>query len=166
MIKKLVAVLSFIIMFLVCTTINAQAFTTDKYDIQETVNKLNELVNFDCISLINRNELIGYRLSNFEMYTGEYKRNIIAARDNIIQGLNKVDLIENSTDFSDSEKEMQLRQIYNNTDYAISDVNSKTISYLMSLSKCMPTLTYQRFLHKFQDYYNDLNITDSKLLQK
>ena len=161
--KKLLSFLFLICIFLFCTVLNCQAFISDKSDLQNSVDKLNQLANFDCISLINKNELIGYRLNSFEMLTSEYQRNVIAARDNIVQGLNKIDIIENSTDFSDSEKEMQVRQIYNNADYILSDLNSKTINYIMSLSNSMPTITYQRYQKKFQEYYNNLNLTNNEL---
>ncbi len=164
--NKFLVFLSVILIFVFGISLNAKAVVTNKYDMQNSVEKLNQLADFDFISLINKSELIGYRLNNFEMLSGEYKRTVIATKDNIVQNINKIDIIENSTDFSDSEKEMQSKQIYNSTDFLLADLNTKTITYLMSLARFMPSITYQRYMKKFQDYYNELNITDNDLILK
>ena len=153
-------------MFLICSALNVNAAITSKYDLQNTVNKLDNLANFDCLSLINRNELIGNRLNGFIMRTSEYQRMVITTKDSIIEGLSRIDFIENSGDYSDSEKAMQLREVYNNANYALSDLNSKTINYIMSMANYMPSLTYQKYIVKFQNYYNSLNLTDNDLLIK
>ena len=164
--RKLVVILSFVFMFFLFASLNVQALITNKYDLQNSADKLEQLCSYDYLSFVNKSELVGYRLSNFEMITSEYQRNIVSARDSIIKDLNRIDIVENSSDFSDSEKQMQLRQIYNNSDYILSDVNSKTISYLISLSKCLPTITYQKYKTKFQDFYNELNISGDTILVK
>ena len=100
--RKIFNIIFCVFMFIFGSYMSAMAVVSSQYDIQQAVNKLNELSSYNCISLINKNELIGYKLDNFNMLTDEYQKSVIAARDSIVQGLNKIELIQNSTDFSDS----------------------------------------------------------------
>lgn len=161
--KKLLSVLSFILMFLFASLLSAQAIVTSQNDMKVTVDKLNNLARTDFISFVNKNELVGYRLNSYQMATESYRRNVYDAIERFNTGIDKIDLVNNSTDFSDTEKEMQINQILHEGDMTISDLNSKTISYLISLKGFMPSVTYQRYLKKFQTYYNSLNLINNKL---
>ena len=132
-------------------------------EMQYAVTQLHQLSSFDFSSFVNKNELIGYRLDMFNMATLQYKRNVDVAKEKIFSGLNKIDIINNSSDYSDTDKEIQIRQIYQEADMALSDVNSETINYLINLRRNMPTLTYQHYVKKFQNYYNSLAIGSSNL---
>ena len=83
----------------------------------------------------------------------EYQRSAQFHADNLNSLSGKIDVVKNSIDFSDTEKEMQAKQIFQEADAALSDLNSTTI-------------TYQRYVKRFLNYYNDLHLTDVDLRVK
>ena len=142
---------------------SAQAIIYSEYDIEVAIEKMNQLASENLLDFVNKNELIGYRYDNVNMSTIQYQTNVKAAADALVNMRNRIDIVRNSADFSDSEKNMQISQIYQQADASLSDISSKTVWYLIELRRSMPTITYQRYVTKFQDYYNDLNINNSPI---
>ena len=69
--------------------------------------------------------------------------------------------VNNSTDYSNTEKTMQTSKLYQDANTALNDLDIKTMNYLIEIRNYMPTMTYQRYLKKFQEYYNDLGLSGS-----
>lgn len=161
--KKLLSAISLIclLMFSICS--NAWAAINSQAAINSTSNKLMQVSTMDFMSFVNKSDLVGYRYSNFQMQTEQYKRSVSGTVTNLQSISNRINIIKNSIDFSDSEKEMQTRQLYQEADTAIYNVNTLTINYLIGLKQSMPTITYQKFVKKFQDYYNGLKIDSNNI---
>ena len=156
--KKILNLLSIlcIVFFSAISTVEAVVYS--EYDIDVAIQKMNELASRDLLSFVNRNELIGFRLENVNMATMQYQTTVKATADSLVNMRNRIDIVKNSADFSDSEKNMQINQIYQEADASISNTTSKTVMYLIELRNSMPTITYQRYVKKFQEYYNQLNL--------
>ena len=156
--KKILSLFSVLCILFFSAISSAEAVIYSEYDIDVAIQKMNELASQDLLGFINRNELVGYRLDNVNMTTMQYQMNVKATADALVNMRNRVDIIRNSADFSDSEKNMQLNQVYQEADASISNTTSKTVMYLNELRRSMPTITYQRYVKKFQEYYNQLNL--------
>ncbi|HIS88135.1 TPA: hypothetical protein IAA87_01740, partial [Candidatus Avigastranaerophilus faecigallinarum] len=73
---------------------------------------------------------------------------------------------KNSSDFSDSDKAIQINKLYQDADAALYNFDSQTLNYLFSLRSIMPSISYQRYTKKFQEFYNGIGLTDNKLIVK
>ncbi len=164
--KKILSLLFTLSLLFFSTVTVANAKIDSQRDLKIAADKVNKLADYNLGSLVYKSELIGYRLENFNMRSMEYQRSAQFHADNLNSLSRKIDVVRNSIDFSDTEKEMQAKQIFQEADAALSDLNSKTISYLIGLRDLMPTITYQRYVKRFLDYYNDLNLTDVDLRVK
>ena len=140
----------------------ANALIYSQQDVYYSISKLRKLATEDMISMINKTEIIGYRYDNFKIVTMQYQRNVAAAADNLQNIASRIELIENSTDYSDTEKDMQVQKLYQEADATISKVHTVTIDYVIGLNQ-LPSITYQKFVKKFQAFYNDLGLTDSDI---
>lgn len=128
--------------------------------------KLKTLAAFDYSSFVNKHELVGYRLSSFNMASSQHKNSAMIASDTLSNLVEQINYIENSADYSDSEKQVQIYKLYQEADSVLYDLDSKTINYLFSLRDIMPSLTYDRFVKKFQDYYNSMQLTNAPISVK
>ncbi len=164
--RKLLGILSIVCVLFFSVITDANAAMTDKYQVRAAADKVSGLAQYDVLSFVNRNELIGYMLDSFNLRAMEYQRIAQYHAENMYGIATKIEVIENSADFSDTDKELQCRQLCQNADAALSDLNSKTISYLIGLRDMMPTITYQRYVKRFLDYYNDLDLTEVDLKVK
>ena len=113
--------------------------------------------------MVNKNELIGEIRSSFDMSTMQYKNNAGITAESLRNILRQIDIVKNSADFSDSDKNLQISKLYQDADSALYDLDSKTINYLMEVQRIMPTITYQRYVKKFLEQYNQMNLTGSQL---
>ena len=156
--KKILSLFSVLCILFFSAISSAEAVIYSEYDIDVAIQKMNELASQDLLSFVNRNELIGFRLENVNMATMQYQTTVKATADSLVNMRNRIDIVKNSADFSDSEKNMQINQIYQEADASISNTTSKTVMYLIELRNSMPTITYQRYVKKFQEYYNQLNL--------
>ena len=156
--KKILNLLSILCIVFFSAISSVEAVVYSEYDIDVAIQKMNELASRDLLSFVNRNELIGFRLENVNMATMQYQTTVKATADSLVNMRNRIDIVKNSADFSDSEKNMQINQIYQEADASISNTTSKTVMYLIELRNSMPTITYQRYVKKFQEYYNQLNL--------
>lgn len=144
----------------------ADAYIASEYDIQRKVEQLQQLSEFDFLSLINKNELIGYRLDSFNMSCMFYSNSVRVVAENLNNILKQIELVKNSSDYSDTEKNMQISKLYQNADTALFELDSKTMSYLMDIRMGMPTITYDRYVKKFREYYNSLDLTGATIETK
>ena len=160
--NKILCVISFVclLLFSVVNEVNAVIFS--QADVYVAIERMRDLAGKDMMSMINKSEIIGYRYDNFRIVTMQYQRNIAAAADNLQNIANRINLIENSSDYSDTEKNMQVQKLYQEADATISKVHTATMDYLIGLNQ-LPTITYSKFVRKFQDYYNSLNLIDSDI---
>ncbi len=162
--NKLAYLLVFLCFCIFGNIMQANAYVSSEYDIQQKVQQVRALSKFDFLSLVNKNELIGFRLDNFKMTSQYYSNNVALSADNLSNILNQINLVKNSSDYSDTEKNMQLNKLYQDANNALYDIDTKTISYLIEVRRGMPSITYQRYLKKFQDYYNSLGLTESTII--
>ena len=97
------------------------------------------------------------------MQTMQYQTDIANTAGIFKEKLNKIEIIQNSTDYSDTEKQMQLNNIYQEINSLLNSVDTKTINYINNLGTFMPSITYQRYYKSFIEYYNELGITTYKI---
>lgn len=161
--KKLFLTLSVIFTMFFAFGSGVQAYIDSEQAIDNKVMQLKELHEFDFLSIVNKGELIGYRLNDFQMQSRAYANTILVAIDNLKNINQQIQLIQKSQELSFSDKEMRIRKLYQDADMALYDVDTKTSNYLIDLRNIMPTLTYDRYLRSFQDYYNSLDLTSSDL---
>lgn len=161
--KKLLLIFTLILTAIFGCCLQSKAYIGSEQDIQNKIVQVRELSQFNFLSLINKNELVGYRLDDFRMSSQFYANSIVVVADNLNNILNQIELIKNSSDLTDTEKNMRIRQLYQDADAALYDVDTKTINYLIDIRRPMPTITYDKYIKKFQQYYNGLNLTNSSL---
>ncbi len=146
--------------------LSANALISSEADILNKINQLQVISDYDYISMVNKNELIGYRLDSFNMASYQYKNSAKQVIDNFKNLLFQMDTIKNSSDFSDSDKDVQIKKLYQEADSALYTLDSQTLNYLFSLRDFMPPITYQRYVKKFQAFYNDFHLTDGQISVK
>jgi len=161
--KKFLTLISLTCILLFSAVVDVQAAIRNRQDMMIAAQKLQQLQQFDFLSLVNRNELIGYRLDEFNMSTMQYKANVTTVLNSLVNISRRMDTVMNSADFSDTEKQMQMNQLLQEADVAVSDINVKSVTYLMLLKNSMPTITYSRYVKRFQEYYNSLDITNDDI---
>ena len=126
-------------------------------------SQLQKIYNTDFMTFVNKNEMIGYRLNSFDMDTQFYKNNIRGVIEKIDNCIQQVQIIQDSADLSDTDKSMQIRNIYQDVDVALFDLDSKTITFVSNCRHTMPTLTFQRFSKKFENFYNSFRISTTQV---
>ena len=156
--KTLFGIFTLIFLLFFSCVSGAFAYVNSKSDMNIIIQKLDQLYAFDCSTFINKGELIGNKLDGFNFLTATYKRQVSLTRENIANSMNKIDIVQNSEDFSDTDKEMQINQLYKDCNSAIADLHNKTMNYLLDLRAELPTITYDRYKAKFDAYFNSLHI--------
>ena len=140
---------------------SASALVYSEADIYQKINQLNVIMNTDYISFINKADLVGYRLSTFEMQTMNYKNQARMNIENLNNILVQINDIRNSLELSQTDKNMQISRLYQQAANLLFDMDNMTMNYLLSLNTVMPTITYNRFVNRFQEFYNALNLTNA-----
>lgn len=135
-------------------------------DVYDKIDKLNTIYNADFNSFINKSELIGYRLIGYEMAVTNYKNNVRMNIENLNNTLIQIQKIRNSVEISDTDKNIQIAKMYQDATNLMFSFDNVTSSFLISLNQYMPSITYGKFLKKYQSFYNELNITNADLLVK
>ena len=154
--KKIFGLIALFLSFLF---IPAFADVSDERDIQDVVAKLNGIISMNPYSLFNKSELIGYRRDQFEMSTNHYKARVTSARDRILNLSNQMKTIKKDTNINDEDRATAMTGSMQEVNGYIAEVDSLTYSYLNEIRWFMPSLTYQRYYKKFQNYYSYLNVT-------
>ncbi|MBQ3640458.1 hypothetical protein II906_00765 [bacterium] len=152
-------ILGLIALFLSFLFVPVFADVSNDRDIQDAVAKLNGIVSMNPYSLFNKSELIGYRRDQFEMSTNHYKARVAAARDRISNLRSQLKSIKNDNSINEEEKSTKLDGSLQEINGYLAEVDSLTFAYLNEIRWFMPSLTYQRYYKKFQNYYSYLNIT-------
>lgn len=164
--KKFLGILSLIFMLMFSAVLDASAVIRNENDINVSVRKLRELSSKDMMQMVHKSELVGFRYDAFVMATTKYQRSAGTAASNLQKISNSIELVKNSTDFSDTEKDMQINKLLQEADSEISKVQTDSMSYLTDLQEQIPTITYQQFVKKFLEYYNGLNLAGSRIYAK
>ncbi len=158
-------ILSFLLtsVLFLALAMNANAALTTESNINTKLSSLNSIAQYNCISLVNKSELIGYRLQNFNFATSQYQNTARLAAEKVNNIINQISIIRESSDFSDSDKEIQVNNMLQEADTALYDLDARTIDYLYSLRTNMPTITYRKYVKKFLEFYNSKNITNAQI---
>lgn len=151
-----------IIMLFACI-LQVEAVINSEYDIKYKKDQLQAIATQDYLEFVNRNELIGYRLDSFNMSTAQYKNSAMLAVERLNKNLAKIEVIKESVDFSDSDKQIQINSLLQDSDAALYDLDSKSIGYIFSLRNTMPTITYNKYAKKFQEFYNSFELTNTQI---
>ena len=162
--KKLLGIITFTFLAIFSLTINsAFALVFNQDDALETIDKLDTIASTDLFSMVNKSELIGIRYENYKMLTNQYQSEVLGTANLLRDKLNKINIILNSADYSDTEKQMQSNALYQEINLALNTIDTRTMNYIFALRDYMPTITYQRYNKKFSDFYNSFGITDTKV---
>ncbi len=161
--KKLFLALTIVLTMFFAISLDAKAQILSDQDIITKTQQVEQLYGFDFLSLVNRGELIGYRLDDFRMQSQGYANTIYVAIDNLKNISSQIKFIRESQELSNTDKDIRIRKLYQDADMALYDIDNKTSNYLINLKYSMPSITYDRYLRKFQDYYNGLDLTNSDL---
>lgn len=161
--KILKAIMLSISALLIMSVNSCYALIFNEDDILVAIDKLTEIANEDFFSMVNKSELIGIRYENFNMLTMQYQSEVAGTANLLRDKLNKINLIMNSSDYSDTEKQMQTNALYQEVNLALNTIDTRTMNYIFSLRDFMPSITYQRYNKKFTEYYNDIDITGNKI---
>lgn len=164
--KKLMTNFLLIASVMMFSALNAMAVINSSNDIEIKMNNLNQLASYDFMRLINKTELVGERRQLFDMMTAQYQNEITRNEEKLKGYLKQINDIDRLNDITDQEKLVQINQIYQDADSILFDIDSKTMQYLYSARRIMPTLTYQRYAKKFRELYNNLEISSNKLTSK
>jgi hypothetical protein len=143
--------------------LNSFAFATvnDVEDLSTEMSKIQNLNNTSFNTFFNRSEVIGTALSNFNIKTSEFKLQNKRTLESLRKIKENIESIENSDEFSDSDKEVKITELIQNANQEIDQTGGYATEYLAKVRYTLPTLTYQRFEKQFIDYYNSLDINGS-----
>ena len=145
---------------------SASALVYSDADIYQKINQLQIIMQTDYISFINKAEVVGYRLSSFEMQTMNYKNQARMNIENLNNILTQINEIRNSMELSESDKNMQISRLYQQSANLLFGMDNMTMNYLLSLNTILPSITYNRFINRFQEFYNELNLTNADVKVK
>lgn len=146
------------IMMLFGMVLKADAYIQNEYDIQVTMQKLEDLRNTDISSFVNRGEIIGTRLDDFNMIYSTYTSYLSAAIAQLGEIKNEIQKFNNMQGIQEQERFAQISKLYQTANTVVQNVNLQTNSFVYNSSKPMPTITYDRFKKKFMAYYFSLGI--------
>lgn len=139
-------------------SLKAEAYIQNVNDIQMTIQKLDDLRSTNISSFINRGEIIGNRLDDFNMIYNTYISYISAAIAQLDELKNDIYKFENMQGIEEQERFAQISKLYQTANTVVQNVHLQTNSFVYNASKPMPTITYDRFKKKFLSYYASLGI--------
>lgn len=139
-------------------TLNADAYIGNEQDLSLTIQKLQKLRSADMSSFINKGELIGYRLDDFNMIYGTYMGSVGNAMDQLTQLQSEIEKFKNMSGIEEKERYAQIEKLYQNANTVVGNVNTQTSDFIYNASRPMPTMTYDKFKKKFSAFYYSLGI--------
>ncbi len=160
---KIAKLLLIVSLFFTALCIPANAIVASEADVQQKINTVQALASYDPMSMINKSELIGYRMASYNMFSSQYKSSASLAIEQFRNLLTQIQLIKNSSELSDSEKNLHLTTLYQDADKILYDLDNKTVNYIYSCKTIMPTITFQKFVKSFSTFYNSLYITNNAI---
>jgi len=161
-------ILNFFFAFIILcvSALNADARVNSQADLYAKANVLKNIAQYNYSSMIGKTELIGYRMDSFNISASQYQNNAWLAYETINNINSQIDMINNSVEFSDSDKQLQINKLYQEADAALYDLDSKTMNYVYSLRNFMPSISFGRYSKKFLDFYNSQRVTDNQIVVK
>lgn len=155
MIKKFLLIPLFLLMLMFSFVSSAEAYIQNEVDLANKIRSLQTLRDADTITMINKAELIGYRLEDFNSARMGYNSAISYAIDQLYQIQN--DLAKNElSGLDENAKLMQKLALFQRADTVISNLNTQTNMYMETIRYPMPILTYEKYRKKFWNFYNSL----------
>ena len=137
---------------------NAQALVQNEADLNLEIQKLTILRDNDTLQMINKAELIGYRLDNFNSARYAYNSSISSAIDQLNMIKDNVSKLKSDPNVENNIKEIEEQRYYQEANNIIINLNNQASMYIYNLRMYMPSITYDRYTRKFWDFYNSLGI--------
>ncbi len=160
MLKRIFCFICFIIL---AFPLAAQAIIENDSDAVEKMDKIQSLVDYDFFKLFNKTELIGTSLTTYNVSTSQYKQAALSTIEVIRSSLSQTEMVRSAVDLTDEDKSLQINKVYQDIDAALYALDSQTLNYIYALRTIMPTITYPRFVKKFEAYYNSLQLTNNQI---
>lgn len=159
MLKKLFLIPIIVVLMLFNCISSAQAYISSPEDLHNTILKLYELRNFDSLSFINRSELIGERLANFNEARFAYNSAIESGLHQLLQYEEELNTLTSSGDDTEQKIiDLQKQRIYHDANAVVSNINSQAGIFLQAIRPVMPTISYQKYRKKFYEYYEAVEL--------
>ena len=158
MLKKLFLIPLMTILMLFNSILSAEAYINSQEELHNSILKLYELRNFDSLSLINKNELIGERLANFNEARFTYNSALEASLHQLLLYEDELYELYKSEDANQQFIDIQVQRIYHDANSVVANVNNQAGDFLKNIRHIMPTVTYQKFRKKFYDYYQSVEL--------
>ena len=136
---------------------SVQAYIKDQADLAIKIESLEALRDYDTLTLINKADLIGNRLDDFNSARAAYNSSLNYSIDQLYQIQNEINKIQNSG-LSADEKMMQTQRLYQDANTIITSVNNQASMYMNRISYSMPMLTYDKYRKKFWEFYSSLGL--------
>ena len=140
--------------------VNAFAAINSVSDIEAKKTKISTIVSSDYSKFYNKTEIIGNRLNMFQMNTEKYKSEVQQVESRLNRIIEQINFIQ-SADIPG--KEVEIKKLYQDAEDALQDIDSKTLQYLSTVRTGLPTLTYNKFVKNFINFYNGVNISNKTL---
>lgn len=160
MLKKLFC---FICLLVFALPLTANAAVRSEGEAITKMNKVQTIVDYDFYSFFNKSELIGNNLTNYNISTSQYKQAARSTRELINSSLSQAQMLRDSIDLTTEDRDLKMRKIYQDIDAALYSLDSQTLSYIFAMRNIMPTITYQRFVKRFEAFYNSLGLTENQM---
>ena len=158
MLKK---IFCFICLLVFALPLTANAAVRSEGDAITKMNKVQTIVDYDFYSFFNKSELIGNNLTNYNISTSQYKQAARSTKELINSSLSQAKMLRDSIDLTTEDRDLKMRKIYQDIDAA--SLDSQTLSYIFAMRNIMPTITYQRFVKRFEAFYNSLGLTENQM---
>lgn len=160
MLKKLFC---FICLLVFALPLTANAAVRSEGEAITKMNKVQTIVDYDFYSFFNKSELIGNNLTNYNISTSQYKQAARSTKELINSSLSQAKMLRDSIDLTTEDRDLKMRKIYQDIDAALYSLDSQTLSYIFAMRNIMPTITYQRFVKRFEAFYNSLGLTENQM---
>lgn len=160
MLKKLFC---FICLLVFALPLAANAAVRSEGEAITKMNKVQTIVDYDFYSFFNKSELIGNNLTNYNISTSQYKQAARSTKELINSSLSQAQMLRDSIDLTTEDRDLKMRKIYQDIDAALYSLDSQTLSYIFAMRNIMPTITYQRFVKRFEAFYNSLGLTENQM---
>lgn len=153
----------FICLLVFALPLAANAAVRSEGDAITKMNKVQTIVDYDFYSFFNKSELIGNNLTNYNISTSQYKQAARSTKELINSSLSQAKMLRDSIDLTTEDRDLKMRKIYQDIDAALYSLDSQTLSYIFAMRNIMPTITYQRFVKRFEAFYNSLGLTENQM---
>lgn len=160
MLKKLFC---FVCLLVFALPLAANAAVRSEGEAMTKMNQVQTIIDYDFYSFFNKSELIGNNLVNYNISTSQYKQAARSTKELISSSLSQAKMLRDAIDLTPEDRELKMRKIYQDIDAALYSLDSQTLSYIFAMRNIMPTITYQRFVKRFEAFYNSLGLTENQM---